>query len=100
MKKYYQTLNKTEKNKVKELYEKKYHNSDLETRLFRLKLYALVSYIFASIILIYSFLYEQNKTGSLIISITLLILGTTYFIGSLIIKLNVLNKIALQNKTC
>lgn len=98
MKYYYQTLNSLEKKKIKNLYEQKYGNSDLNKRLLRLKIYAFISYVCAFFILAYSYKFEANQTGSIITSITLFILGTTYFIGSIIIKLNVLNKIALENK--
>ncbi len=98
MKKYYQTLSTEEKKKIKSIYERDYGNSDLAARLIRLKFYALIAYVCASIILAYSLAFETNKTGSIIIAVTLMILGTVYFFGSIIIKLNVLNKIALENK--
>ncbi|MCM1052916.1 MAG: hypothetical protein NC483_02945 [Ruminococcus sp.] len=98
MKKYYQTLSDEEKRKVKNIYERDYGNSDLAARLIRLKFYALISYVCASIILAYSLVFEANKVGSIIIAVTLMVLGTVYFVGSIVIKLDVLNKIALENK--
>jgi len=98
MQKYYNTLNKEEKRRIKDLYFKKYHNSDLETRLKRLKVYAIISYVFAIFVLISALILDDDLTGSIILSITMFILGTVYMFGSLIVKRNVLNKIALKNK--
>lgn len=98
MKKYYNTLNKEQKLEVKALYNKKYSNSDLETRFKRLRIYALVSLIFAIVILVYTFMYEESKLGSIIMAVTLIILAIVYLVGTIIIKQNVLNKVALENK--
>ncbi len=98
MKKYYQTLNKEQKQEIKKLYNKKYTKSDLEARLNRLIIYSGAGYFFGAIILIYALKFEQKPLGSIIIAITLIIIATVYLIGRYIIKQNVLNKIAIKNK--
>lgn len=98
MKTYYQTLSKDKKEEIKQIYQKEYAKSDLQIRLTRLKIYSLIGYLFSIIILLYAFKIESNKTGSIILATTLIILATVYLIGSILIKRNVLNKIALKNK--
>lgn len=98
MKKYYQTLNKEQKNKIKEAYKKEYANTDLQIRLTRLVIYAVIGYLSGIIILIEAFMIEENKLGSMIIASTLLVLSTTFLIGRSLVKVKVLNKIALKNK--
>lgn len=96
MKKYYNTLDKTKKKEIQELYKKRYAKSDLETRFFRLRIYAGVALLFAIFVLIYALIYEENKTASIILAITLTVLALVYLIGIFIIKRNVLNKLALE----
>lgn len=98
MKKYYNTLSKEQKLKIKDLYDKEYANSELEMRFKRLRFYSLVSIVFAIVVLVYSLMYESSKIGSMILVVTLFILALVYLIGIFIIKQNVLNKIALKNK--
>lgn len=98
MRKYYSTLDKEKKLKVKEQFKKEYKNKELYTRLIRLYIYAVIGYISSIIIFIESLIYEENKTASMIIAITLFLASTVFLVGSIIIKYNVLNKIALKNK--
>lgn len=98
MQKYYNTLNKEQKNHIKELYNKNYKDTDLQARLKRLKIYAIISYAFAIFVLVSAYLLDDDILGSIIIAVTMFVLGTVYIIGSLIVKRNVLNKIALKEK--
>lgn len=98
MKKYYQRLDKNRKLEIKKIYNKEYAKSDFKVRLNRLMVYAVMAYVFALILLIYSLVYDTDKISNIIIAITLLVLGTIYLIGRYIAKLNVLNKIALKKK--
>lgn len=98
MKKYYQRLTKEQKKDINIKYEKEYGNSDLQVRLNRLKVYAGIGYLFGIILLIYTFKFDEPKIGNIIIAITLFVVSTVYLVGRYIIKLNVLNKIALKNK--
>ena len=98
MKKYYHTLNKDSQKKIKEIYRSEYINTNLNARLSRLNLYAIIGYVSAIMILILSIKTEDSIIGSVIISITLVLVSTIFLIGSYLIKLKVLNKIALKNK--
>lgn len=98
MKKYYSRLSKEKKKNIKELYKKEYSNSDVQVRLTRLKIYAIIGYLFSLVILAYSFKFEENKIGTIIIAITLMCVSTVYVIGSIIVKRRLLNKLALKNK--
>jgi len=98
MKKYYHTLNKDSQKKIKEIYKSEYINTSLNARLSRLNLYAIIGYVSAIMILILSIKTEDSIIGSVIISITLVLVSTIFLIGSYLIKLKVLNKIALKNK--
>lgn len=98
MKKYYFTLTKEKRKRVKDQYKKEYEKSDLKVRLLRLYLYAIIGYLSAIILLIYAIKIEEEKTGSIIIAIILILTSTIFLIGSTLIKINVLNKIALKNK--
>lgn len=98
MKKYYQTLSKEKKKEVKKRYIKEYAKTDLDVRLTRLLAYSIVGYVFALIILLSAIFLEENKTGSIIISVTLFIVATVFIVGRYLIKLKVLNKIALNSK--
>lgn len=98
MKKYYRTLSKEKQNKIKELYNKKYKDSNLEASFKRLKIYSIAGYLFGIIFLVSSFVRDEAKTSSIVISIILFILATGYLIGIKLIKLKVLNDLALKNK--
>ena len=98
MKKYYSTLNKDKKKKIKEIYISEYKNSDLNARLSRLNIYAIIGYISAIIIFILSFKTEDNMIGSIIIASTLIVVSTVFLVGRYLVKIRVLNKIALKNK--
>lgn len=98
MKKYYFTLTKEKRKKIKDQYKKEYEKSDLRVRLLRLNLYTVIGYLSAIIILIYTIKIEEEKTGSIIIAVILIIASTIFLIGRSLIKINVLNKIALKNK--
>ncbi len=98
MKKYYSRLSKEKKKNIKELYKKEYGSSDVQTRLVRLKIYAILGYLFSIVMLAYSFKFEDNKIGTIIIAITLICVSTVYVIGSIIVKRRLLNKLALKNK--
>lgn len=96
MKKAYSGLDKTKKNKVKEIYVKEYNH--VIKRLNRLKIYALIGYLFAFLFLFYTFKFEDNHIGSIVTSVTLIVLATVYLGGSFVIKRRILNKIALEKK--
>lgn len=98
MKKYYQTLNKEEKEKIKNIYKEEYKNSDLRVRLVRLIIYAMIGYITSIILIIEAFMDKSNIILNVIIAITLTIASTIFLIGSIILKQKTLNKIALKNK--
>ncbi|MDE5539559.1 MAG: hypothetical protein K2J20_03640 [Bacilli bacterium] len=98
MKKYYQTLTKEKKQEIKTIYKKEYAHSDLKARLQRLVVYAIASYIFAAVLLVYNFISQENDITNIICAISLIVLGTVYLIGRYIAKLNILNKVALKNK--
>lgn len=98
MKKYYQTLNKKEKEKIKELYKKEYSNKEIYARLTRLLVFSCLAIISAIIILVLSFKYEENHITSILLAIILIISSIIFFLGHFYVKLNILNKIALKNK--
>lgn len=98
MKKYYSTLDKNKKQEIKTKFKKEYKNTDLNVRLIRLRIYAGIGYVLSIFIFIDSLLHEESKIGSMIIAITLFIASTFFLVGSFLVKLNVLNKIALKNK--
>lgn len=98
MKKYYYTLSKEKKKEIKEQYKKEYTGSDVAVRLLRLKIYAIIGYLFSIVILAYSFKFEKSQIGSIIMAVTLITVSTVYVIGSIIVKMNLYNKIALKNK--
>ncbi len=98
MKKYYHTLSKEKKKEIKEQYKKDYAGSDVAVRLLRLKIYAIIGYLFSIVILAYAFKFEESKIGSIIMAVTLIIVSTVYVVGSIIVKNRLLNKIALKQK--
>ncbi len=98
MKKYYQRLDKDKKQEIKKIYDKEYANSEFKSRLTRLLIYAIVAYVLAFSLLLYSFIYDTDMISNIIMASTLLVLGTIYLGGRYIAKLNVLNKLALKKK--
>lgn len=98
MKKYYNTLTKEEKNKIKIIYKEEYHNSDLRVRLVRLIIYAMIGYLTAIVLITETFIDNSNIILNIIIASTLIIASTIFLIGSIILKHKTLNKIALKNK--
>lgn len=98
MKKYYNTLNKENKTKIKKIYQEEYKNTDLQVRLVRLLIFAFMGYITASVLLIDALLNQTSKTLNLTIAIILFIISTVFIIGRFLVKLKVLNKIAIKNK--
>lgn len=96
MKKYYNTLNKEEKSKIKEMYKEEYQNSELRVRLVRLIIYAIIGYITTIVLCFDAFLKKENFTLNIIIAVTLFIASTIFLIGSITLKQKTLNKIALK----
>ena len=86
MKKYYNTLNKEEKNKIKEIYKKDYHNSELQIRLVRLIIYAVIGYITAIVLYLDAFLKNDSKVLNIVIATILFIASTIFLIGSITLK--------------
>ncbi len=98
MKKYYNTLTKEKKNKIKEIYKKDYKNTELQIRLIRLIIFASMGYITSIVLLIDAFLNKNSKVLNITIATILIIVSTIFLIGRFLIKQKVLNKIALKNK--
>jgi len=98
MKKYYSTLNKKEKKKIKEVYLKEYKKTDLDKRLNRLLVFFVLGTLFSIYLFIDAFRGEKLNISTFISAITLLIASLVFLIGRYKIKLEVLNKIALKNK--
>lgn len=98
MKKYYHTLSKDKKLKVKAIYEKDYKNTEFSKYIKKLNIYIISAVIFSCLLFIDAFKDQELNIGSLIIAITLLIASLVFIIGRYIAKLNVLNKIALKKK--
>ncbi len=98
MKKYYQTLKNENKQKIKKEYQKEYQNTELQTRFTRLNIYIILAFLSALILLVLSYKYEDNHVYSIIVAIILILTGLTFIIGKYMIKINLLNKIALKNK--
>lgn len=98
MKKYYHTLTKDEKKKINSIYKNEYKNSEVKTRLTRLVIYGTTGYLTAIILIIYSLKIEDGRFGNIFIACLLIIASTIFLIGRYLIKLKVLNKIALKNK--
>lgn len=90
----YKELSKDEKKKIQEKYKKEYGKSDFEARLKRLLFYAIVGYVFAIALIIYSFIRPEETVGNLLIAIPLLIAATIFLIGRFYAKQNVLEKLA------
>lgn len=98
MKKYYYTLKKEKKAEIKKIYTKEYKNSDFNLRLKRLTIYTVVGFLFSIYLFIDVFAAETFSIGTLIIAITLLIVSIVFLVGRYLLKLKMLNKIALKNK--
>ena len=98
MKKYYNTLSKEEKAKVKNTYKEEYKNSDLKIRLVRLIIYAIMGYITSIVLYLDAFIGKESKILNITIATTLFIASTIFLTGSIILKQKTLNKIALKNK--
>ena len=97
MKKYYNTLNKEEKSKIKEIYRKEYKNSELRIRLLRLVIYSIIGYITSIVLYLDAFIGKESKILNITIATTLFIASTIFLSGSIILKQKTLNKIALKN---
>lgn len=98
MKKYYSTLSKEEKAKIKNIYKEEYKNSELKIRLVRLIIYAIIGYITSIVLYLDAFIGKESKILNLTIGTTLFIASTIFLIGSITLKNKTLNKIALKNK--
>ncbi len=98
MKKYYQTLDKEKKREIKEVYEKEYKKTDVYVRLKRLFVYAIISIITALVIVIISYFYEEEHLTSIIMALILVFMAIVFLIGRFLIKLDLLNRIALKSK--
>lgn len=98
MKKYYNTLSKEEKLRIKETYKNEYKNSELRVRLVRLVIYAMIGYITSIVLYIEAFTKNDSKILDIVIATTLFIASTIFLIGSIFLKQKILNKIALKNK--
>ena len=98
MKKYYNTLNKEEKSKIKEIYRNEHKNSELKIRLLRLVIYAIIGYITSIVLYLDAFIGKENKILNITIATTLFIASTIFLSGSIILRQKTLNKIALKNK--
>lgn len=98
MKKYYNTLNKEEKEKIKKIYKSDYKDSELRIRLVRLLIYAIIGYITSIVLCIEAFIKNNTKTLDIVIATTLFIASSIFLVGGIILKLKTLNKIALKTK--
>ena len=98
MKKYYQTLNKEKKAEIKKIYQDKYKGSELTSRLNKLTIYIVLAIIAAIVLVVLSLLYEDSHISSFIIAALLVITAIIFMVGKYLIKSNLLNKIALENK--
>ena len=98
MQKYYQTLNKEEQAKIKETYQKEYAKSEISIRFTRLNIYIAASIFLSIILIIMGIMDKSERILDFSLAIILCIAATSFFIGKHIIKLNLLNKIALKNK--
>lgn len=98
MKKYYSTLSKEEKNKIKEIYKTEYNNSELKVRLVRLVIYAVIGYITSIFIYIDAIINKNAIVSNILIATPLFIASTVFLVGSIVLKRKALNKIALKNK--
>ena len=98
MKKYYFKLTKDEQRKIKDEFKKEYKNKELDIRLKRLLAYSIIGYLISILIILEVSFTNAEKTGNLIIAITLFIASTIFIVGRIKIKLDVLNKIALKKK--
>lgn len=98
MKKYYSTLSKEEKTKIKDIYKDEYKNSDLKVRLVRLVIYAMIGYITSIVLYIEAFIKNDSKILDIVIATTLFIASTIFLVSSMVLKQKTLNKIALKNK--
>lgn len=98
MKKYYNTLDKKKKDEIKKEYQKTYQKTDLNTRLTRLLVYSIIGYITGIAMILEVILTDAEKTGNIIIAITLFIAATVFLVGRIKIKNDVLNKLALKKK--
>ena len=98
MKKYYQTLDKEKKDKIKEIYKKEYQKSEVDVRLKRLNIYIILAFLASIALIVLSLLYEDGHVTSFIMAGILIAIGIIFIIGKRMIKINLLNKIALNNK--
>ena len=90
----YKELSKDEKKKIQEKYKKEYAKSDFEARIKRLLIYAIVGYVFAIALVIYSFIRPEETAGNLLIAIPLFIAATIFLIGRYYAKRMLYDKIA------
>ena len=99
MQKYYQTLSKEEKQKIKNIYHQEYQKSEINTRFIRLNIYSFAAIFFSIILLILGITNKNERILDIGMAIILLITALSFLLGKHLIKLNLLNKIALKNKT-
>ncbi len=98
IKTYYQTLSKEEKEKIKKEYQNTYQHTDIDIRLKRVNILIIISILAAILLLVMSYIYEDEHLSSIIIAGVLIATAITFVIASNKIKHNIYNKIALQKK--
>ena len=95
---YYNQLNKEEKKKIIQKYQKAYAGSEFKKRIARLIIYSVVGFSFSIFLIIYSIVQKEDLLSNLLIAIPLIIASIIFLIGSYYAKLRVLNNIALKEK--
>ena len=96
MKRYYSRLSKEEKSNIKKLYYERYDKSEFNIRIIRLRICFILGYFTSLLIISDMFIRNTEKVGNIIIVITLFLASTFFLVGSIKLKLDVLNKIALK----
>lgn len=97
MKNKYQRMNKEEKNKIKEKYYATEEGKSMRNRLTRLLITGTIGILFA-LYLIYSILTNDgNNIWQYVISGILIIASIVFIIGSIKLRIKVLNKYAIKN---
>lgn len=76
---YYNQLNKEEKKKIIQKYQKAYAGSEFKKRIARLIIYSVVGFSFSIFLIIYSIVQKEDLLSNLLIAIPLIIASIIFF---------------------
>ena len=97
MKNKYQRMNKEEKKKLKEKYFSTEDGKNMYNRLIRLIITGIIGILFGLYLIYSNYTNDGNNIWQYIISGVLIIASIIFIIGSIKIRIKVLNKYAIKN---